>query len=202
MGVRSLLRRSGLSRSGLSRSSLSRSSLSRPGLRALLRSVSGIAAVEFAFVAPVLLSLYLVGNTLSDAIACNRKVTSTARAVADMTTRFAAVTTADVQTVLDASSQIMLPYNVNNGAVVVSEIKVTSASQAIVVWSRTRNGTALTTGATITIPSNMAAVDTYLIVGTVSYPYVPVISWGNVGTINMADTIYMSPRLSEQVPLT
>ncbi len=41
-------------------------------------------AVEFAFIAPLMISLYLDGVEISDAVAANRKTTIVARTVADL----------------------------------------------------------------------------------------------------------------------
>ncbi|MEA1078891.1 hypothetical protein U8M15_28770, partial [Klebsiella pneumoniae] len=75
-------------------------------------------------VMPVLMTLYLVGNVLSDAIACNRKVTTTARTIADLTSRFVSVRSSDVSTILAASTQVMAPYNAASASLAVSEVQV------------------------------------------------------------------------------
>ena len=171
-------------------------------LRQLGHSRSGMAAVEFALVMPVLLTLYLVGNVLSDAIACNRKVTTTARTIADLTSRFVSVQTTDVDTILAASTQVLAPYSAASASLAVSEVRITGTTTASVVWTRTQNGTARTAGSTIAIPANLAAVGSYLIVGEVSYPYNPGISWGGFNGFTLADTSIMVPRASDQVPLS
>lgn len=170
-------------------------------LRRLRRSRAGIAAVEFALVMPVLMTLYLVGNVLSDAIACNRKVTTTARTIADLSSRYISLSSSDVTTILAASTQVMAPYSAANASLAVSEVQVTGSTTATVVWTRTQNGTARAAGATIAIPANLAAVGSYLIVGEVSYPYNPGISWGVFNGFTLADTSIMVPRASDQVPL-
>ena len=175
-------------------------SLATAAVRRFRNDPRGIAAVEFAFVMPILLSLFLLGNTLSDAIACHRKVTTTARAVADLTSRFSSVSTADVQGILNASAQIMAPYDMTSGIVEVAQVQVMDATHAQVVWSQALNAAPQTNGSTVTIPANMSPVGTYLIVGTFSYPYRPVIAWEGMGAVNLTDTIIMSPRLADQVP--
>ncbi|MBY0304714.1 MAG: hypothetical protein K2W86_06140 [Sphingomonas sp.] len=54
----------------------------------------GLALVEFALTAPFLILLYLGTYQVNDAVGCNRKVTITARSVADLTSQFATVTPA------------------------------------------------------------------------------------------------------------
>ena len=171
-------------------------------LRDLLADRQGTALVEFAVTFPMLVLLYVGSFTISDAIACNRKVTVTARTLTDLATRYPSLTQADAATILNASAQVMTPYSTSNAVIAVSEVKVTDASHATVVWSKGLNGPGLTAGTTVTIPSNMAATNTYLILGQVKYAYTPSVRFGNSGTLNLADSILMLPRVSDQVPLT
>ena len=171
-------------------------------LGALRRDRSGNALVEFAVAFPVLISLYVGSFVLSDAIACNRKVTITARALTDLATRYSSLTQADATTILNASAQVMSPYAPANAVIVLSEIKVTGATTATVVWSKALNGTKNVDGSTLTIPTNMAAVDTFLIIGQVKYTYTPAIRFGVTSPLDLSDTILMVPRVSADIPLS
>jgi Flp pilus assembly protein TadG len=172
-------------------------------LRGLTSDGAGTVMVEFAIAFPVLVLLYIGSFTMSDAIACNRKVTIAARALTDLVTRYPSVTEADVTTIMNASSQVMSPYDTSKATIVLSEIKVTGTTQAEVVWSRAQNGTALIAGTTVTIPTNMAATDTYMLLGQVSYAYRPAARIANfVQPMTLADSILMLPRVSDQVPIS
>lgn len=199
------------------------------GGRRLLNHVQGVALVEFAMAMPILLTLYLGGYALSDAIACNRKVTITARALTDMATRCPAiiqsVTSADpcaAAIILAASSQVMVPYRTAATWERISEVQVSSASHATVIWSQSNQGVGLAAGhgqplavgATISLPANMATagmipnpaaappvVGAYLVMGEVADAYAPPVGVGTASAIGLYDVIYMSPRLSDQVPL-
>jgi len=171
----------------------------RRSIRAWLRDHRGLAAVEFAFALPILLLMYLGGFQLSDAIACNRKVTITARAVADLTSQYATLAPSDADTILNASAQIMAPYKASNALVRVSEIYVKDASTATVVWSRAVHGQALKAGAPFKIPPSIVTPDTYLIYSEVNYAYVPPVIYGIVGPLSLSDAIYMTPRISNSV---
>ena len=169
---------------------------------ALRRDSGGNALVEFAVAFPVLVALYAGSYVLSDAIACNRKVTITARALTDLATRYSSLTQADAATILSASAQVMSPYTPANAVIVLSEIKVTGASTATVVWSKALNGTQNANGSTVTIPSNMAAVDTFLILGEVRYTYTPAVRYGITSPLDLSDRILMVPRVSSDIPLS
>lgn len=173
-------------------------------LRGLAGDRRGTVMVEFAVAFPVLLVLYLGSFTLSDAIACNRKVTMTARTVADLATRYPSLTHAEANTILSASAQVMYPYDASRAAIVLSEVQVINTTQARVVWSKQQNGTALVPGAILTIPTSMAAVNTYILIGTVQYTYNPPARYGGFfnSPMSLSDTVMMLPRVSSEVPLS
>jgi Flp pilus assembly protein TadG len=175
-------------------------------LRKLLARIGkerrGSALVEFACAFPVLIALYIGSYALSDQLAASRKVTVTARTITDLTTRFGALSTAQLNTVLAASAQVLVPLDASRATIRVSELLVTGPSSATVVWSQARNGTALTANTTLTIPTNMATTNTYLIFGEVTYTYQPVVGLGALTNMTFYDKSYMSPRLVSAIPLS
>ena len=173
--------------------------------RRLAASRSGVALVEFAIAMPVLFTMYLGAFVLSDQIACSRKVTITARTVADLTSRYASITPTGLQTVMAASGQVMNPYT-NGGTTRVTELLVTSPTTATVVWSQSLTGTTMSQGlligSVVTLPASMAATGTYLILGEVTYTYQPVVGLGANTAMTLYDRSFMSPRISNAIPLS
>lgn len=166
----------------------------------LIRCSRGLALVEFAMVAPVLLMLYLGGYVALDALTCNRKVTLAARSMADLTSRYSAVTTSDLSTIAGGATQIMWPYGSSTSITArISQVLVTSSTAATVVWSQGQNITARTTGASMIIPGNLAANGSYLILGEVGYAYTPPASYRGFGSVALQQAIYMVPRISTSV---
>jgi Flp pilus assembly protein TadG len=161
----------------------------------------GISAVEFAICLPFLVLLYIGGYQLSDATSANRKVTTATRAIADLTSQYTSVSAADLDTILNASTQILAPYKVSAAKATVSQIYVNSNLVSTVSWSRGLNVSALTTGAAFALPASMKRADSYVIVANVDYSYVPVAAADMIGTLPLRDTIIMWPRASVQVKL-
>lgn len=165
------------------------------------RDCGGTTMVEFAVAFPILLTMYMGSFALSDALACNRKVTVATRALTDLTTRYSIITATDLSTIMAASQQVLAPYAASEAQIVISQINVTDATHAEVEWSRTRNGTALTAGDTISIPQDIATAGTRLVVGSIRYTYTPPVLFGITQPITFSDTILMSPRLSDEIEL-
>ena len=161
----------------------------------------GMAVVEFALCLPFLALLYLGSYQLMDALACNRKVTVTTRAIADLTSQYSTLGTAGADQILSASAQILAPYNAANALFRVSQLYTDKNGTTTVMWSRAKNGSALVTGATVTPPATILVNDNYLIYAEVSYTYTPIARYGLLAPIALADTVYMSPRVSTSVKL-
>ncbi len=168
-------------------------------LRQLAGDQRGAALIEFVFILPFMLLLFLGGYQLSDAIACRRKVALTARAVADLTSQYSIISASQVDTVLNASSQVLTPYQLSNATTRVSEITTDVNGNGKVSWSRSVNGTALTKNAAFTLPTALQVANTSYIYADVGYTYTPSVTYSVLGTITFTTPIYMVPRLSAQV---
>ena len=184
----------------------------------LARHRRGAALVEFAIAAPVMLSLYLMAYTLSDAISANRKVTVATRALTDVTSRFNTASGSDVTNVLGAADKVLAPYSSgsNRATLRISEVQVTSATQAKVIWScETGPGSALAANAVVTLPSGMVTTSmipnasaappitgAFIVMGEVTYNYTPTFSYNGMGSMTFADRIFLVPRVSTNIPLT
>jgi Flp pilus assembly protein TadG len=162
----------------------------------------GVSALEFAITLPLMLALYLGTAEVTEGISVKRKVTLTARAVADLSSQYTAITNADLSNIFNAGSAIIAPYAVGNLAETVSEIAIDSNGNATVVWSSTSNGTALTAGQAVTLPSGLALPNSYLILGQASYSYNPTYGYVLTNTLTLSDQFYMRPRQSNSISLT
>jgi Flp pilus assembly protein TadG len=163
------------------------------------RDQRGVSAVEFAFVAPLLITLYLGCVEVSDGVSADRKVTLTAAALANLSAQVTTITTTDMTNILDASSAIIAPYSSGNLAITVTCISIDANKNATVKWSATRNGVAKTPGNPYTFTSATAALNvasTQLILAEASYSYTPIIGNALTGTLTLKDQMFMSPRIS------
>lgn len=164
----------------------------------IVRESDGAALIEFAYLTPVLLLMFLGVYEFSDAIACSRKVTITARAVADLTSQYSIVTKNDVQTIISASSQIMAPYAAGNATVRVTEITTNAKGKGTIVWSESNNGSDRAAGK-FTLPTQLKQANATYILGEVIYSYKPLANVGSLGALSLTQSIYMVPRVSDTV---
>jgi Flp pilus assembly protein TadG len=167
---------------------------------ALLKNTSGIAAVEFAMVLPIMLVLFFGTVEISNGVAVYRKVTLMAHTLSDLTSQSQEVqSSSDLPNFFAASSGVMMPYSSTPITQNIMEIWVNSSGQARVQWSYP---TAITAGTVVTIPANLIpanppATGTYVIYSQVSYVYTPVVGYvmSSAG-VTLSDFSYTRPRQS------
>jgi Flp pilus assembly protein TadG len=172
--------------------------------RNFLKDRSGLAAVEFAFIVPVMLVMFFGTMEFSQGIGTNRKVTIMARSLSDLTSQNTSVTTAQLNNFFAAATAILTPYSVTPVRSTISELYIDPATQAArVQWSV---GSAPRGQSTIVvIPSQLIARDAqnnvvanqYLIYSEVTYQYVPTIGYVMAPSgVNLRDDAYTRPRQS------
>jgi len=166
------------------------------------------AAVEFAFLAP-LLTLMLLGTIeLGRAINMDRVFTMATDTTGDLVAReqYMGTSSTDAQTNLASMmlsvKQVMLPYDSSSLALGVISVQAspTNAADTRVVWSYSYNGkTVPSKCATYALPSGMLAKGGSTIVVESSFLFKPLFTNvipGLSGNVNWTDKSYHSPRNS------
>jgi Flp pilus assembly protein TadG len=165
-----------------------------------LASTRGVAAIEFAIILPILVTLFLASVDAARAIAIYTKVRAATYALGAITNQYATIQSTDMLAIVGATSVVLAPYSSSPVVVVISQIKVTSATKAQVNWSATLNGTALTQTSSVTVPTNFASCSSYpcyLIYGQVSYTYTPLFTSFAKSAFTLSDSLYVTPRSTE-----
>lgn len=170
-------------------------------LRRPWRDEKGAVAVEFAFVMPMLLVLYLGGFAASQGVATWRKMSDATYQVTSVTTQFLSMQKSDVQGVEAAASQIMAPYSTTALSELITEVGVDASGNATVTWSVPYNGaTALAKKTPVTLPSNLTQPGTSVIWVQTSYAYTPVVGAAYVPSMTLTDQLYSAPRSTTSIP--
>ena len=158
---------------------------------------SGLAAVEFAMIIPVMALLFVGTNEFSAGVAVDRKVTLMARTLSDLTSQNTSVTDTQFTNFFNASSAIMTPYSASPVQATISELYIDPTTlQARVQWSK--GATVRGDGTTVPVPTALQIGGTYLIYSEVSYKYVPSVAWfiNKADGITLTDYTFTRPRQS------
>ena len=187
----------------------------RAKIQGLANSSNGAAAVEFAFVVPIMLTLYFGAMELSQGIEVNKKAGRASSLVGDLVSQQAVITKGEIIAIADIAAATIQPYNRSKAKVEVVGIQISdeASPKARVVWSqRVTKGVGtsfLTVGNLITIPSELMIRNTFVVRGGLSVEYMPVtaytiqtsISNGKKG-IMMGEEYYLRPRTSPTIVCT
>ena len=91
-------------------------------LSSLRRDQRGVSAVEFAMLLPLMVTLYLGTVEVSQGVSINRKVTLTARTVADLASQVSSINNTEMTNMLNAASAVVSPFPANQLRVTVSAV--------------------------------------------------------------------------------
>jgi len=162
---------------------------------------SGLAALEFAILLPMMVFLLLGSVDLLDAMSVNRRAENVAASVADVIARDTSVTNAEMTGIWSAVNLLMYPGTDATMSERVTSISVTSATNAQVVWSEARNGLSpLSANSTVTLPSQMMVAGTSLIRAETVYHYQSPLNFLYTGTVDFPHTVYRRSRLVDPIP--
>jgi Flp pilus assembly protein TadG len=167
------------------------------GLSAMLvRDCRGIAAVEFAVIVPLMLTMFFGTLEFSSGVAVDRKLTLAARTLSDLTSQSTTVTDLDLTNFTTAAKAILTPYSTTPLFSTITSLYVDATTKvARVQWSK--GSSPRTNGSTVTIPEQLQVAGTYLIMAEVNYRYVPTIGYVMAPTgVPLSDVAYTRPRQS------
>lgn len=183
-------------------------------MAAFLRDRRGVAAIEFAFVAPLLLTLYFVTMEVTQGIEINKKVSRVGSMVADLVTQENRVTKGDhLEPIMEIGGAILSPYSRTQPTIVITGIDITE-DKAVVAWSRQMQDGVFSTGpakgSETKVPDDLNIPGTFLVRVSAQLDYIPVIAWtaeqrtklglfGAFDNINMDEVYYLRPRMSSRI---
>ena len=184
----------------------------RTQVRRLSGDSKGAAAVEFALIAPLLITLYLGTQEISLALSINKKVGRTSSAIGDLITqKDTEIAVVDLKDIMKIGAATMQPYSITKPEVWVTGIKISTAGAATVAWSQklvenTTYSVPYTVGSAVTVPAKLKINDTFLVKVETKLKYRPITSWtittnksSGYAYFDMAEIYYLRPRNSDSL---
>lgn len=171
----------------------------KQGLHSFGVRTDGVAAVEFALIFPLMISLYFGAIELGNGLLVNRKATNVASTAADLIAQVDIVNNADMADVFAASSAILAPFDATGIVITISSVVTELDGSTAIAWSDSLNGTAHTEGESITLPPGVATPGSSVIWAEVDYTYTSTIGMYLTGGVTIEDDFYARPRRSIEV---
>lgn len=184
-------------------------------LHAFRKAKDGTAAVEFALLLPMMITLFfgVVESTL--ALLCRADVSVMASTAADLISQKSAATTADLSNVYSAAGTILYPYyNPSASGSAKPTIRITSViydttSQSTtsgkVDWTCTQAGSGTLSpasrakGDTVTLPQALMTANGSVVIAEVAYSYASPTTKIITGPVNMTNNFWTKPRRVAQI---
>ena len=173
-------------------------------LRRFLKANRGLAAVEFAFVAPVMVVMFYGAIEIVEAVDCKVRVSDMASTTADLVAQSVAVSTTDINNIFGASNAILFPYPSGGTKIVVSSLVDNGHGGATVAWSEAQNTTKRTQGSTVAVPAGLIVSGSggSVILAEITYTYNSPTTKFLSSAMTMTGTFYSKPRRSVVVKHT
>jgi Flp pilus assembly protein TadG len=182
---------------------------------AFRKAQGGAAAVEFAMLLPILITLFfgVVETTL--ALVCRADVSLMAATSADLISQVNAASSSDLSNVYAAAGTVMYPYysggatgkpTIRITSVVYDSTSATPTTAGKVAWTCTQTGTGTLTPAsrsvnsTVTFSQPLMLTNGSVLMAEVAYNYASPTTKVITGTINMTNNFYTKPRRIAQIP--
>lgn len=178
------------------------------------RNDSGMAAVEFSLILPILVLLWIGGVEVTEALSVDRRVNNLASSIGDLVARSKVVTYGDVTSIFALGPKAMYPSCDISGkptcasqglAMRITAVDIDGSGTGTVAWSRASGTSAYTStnnGQMNTlVPATLRVANTQVIMSEVYYNYRPAVGYVITGTKALSDRMYFVPRLVTKVQL-
>lgn len=169
-------------------------------LRRFGASEQGIAAVEFAIIAPMMIFLLFGSVELVDVLNTNKRAQNVAASLADVVARDTEITNDEITNLWAAVDVLMFP---DEGAAMqlrLTSITIVNATTARVVWSEGRGMTARTVNSTVALPAQMMQPGTSVIYAESIYPYSSSLGFLIEGSMDLEHEAFRRSRLVDPIP--
>lgn len=178
-------------------------------LRRLWSDRSGVGAVEFALIAPLLLMIYITVFELTIGLSVSKRVTRASGTIADLVTQQeSSVSKSFLATMKDVAQSIFVPYGNAATEIKITGISLDSTANPKVAWSWDEDGgKPYPAGSTIDIPANMKVADAFIVHAEVSVPhqllmFMPGLIPSQIRDITISRDYYYRARSGSEIKCT
>lgn len=177
-------------------------------LRRLLAERDGIAAVEFAFVAPIMLFLLVAAVDLGNAITTNRKITAAAQSTADLVAQELQLSDAEVDNAFNAFDLMLSPFDASERNITIYSVVMDEDSSALSVDWQEKRGPAPISATTDDLPDGLLTPGFSIIVVKADYNHqtflggllLPMLGPVGSSSYQMEDEAFLRPRRVPFIP--
>ncbi len=168
-------------------------------LRAFRDDRRGVSAVEFALIAPIMILFYFGMAEICQGFMAKKRAEHIASAIADLVAQTDDVTTAELNDIYAASTQIMRPFPTGSLKQRITSVTKNSSGVAKVDWGSNKSWTSRSTGSTVSVPANLIGNGESIIMAEVEYVYSSPFDYVMPSSMTFRKTYYLRPRVADKV---
>lgn len=173
--------------------------IARSFLHRFRHDASGLSAVEFAIILPIMLAWLLGSIEFANGYTADRKVTQTTSTLADLAAQDTNLTNAEINDIFAAATAVMNPIDVSGMGMRITSVTVNATGVAKVAWSDARNMPVRSVGSTVTLPAGMVPPNGSVIFTETQLTYRSTFGEFLSNGVVLQDKFYLRPRRSATV---
>lgn len=169
-------------------------------LSRFLRDRRGAAAVEFAFVAPLMILLYYGMAELTQGMMSDRRASHVASTIGDLVAQDTQVNQTEIDDVFNVGKAVIAPFPAGTLSMRITSVKADAGGTPKVVWSKA-TGSSLSplTGTVSGVPVGLIAANESVIQADVTYVYSSSIQKVMPSGITFTQKYFLKPRRGSEV---
>lgn len=172
------------------------------------RDETGVSAIEFVLIFPILVVLLAGTVDFGQALIVNRKMSQIVGTLGDMVSQKSSWSDDDIAAIIAGSATIIEPFETDDLTIQMAVVDISNSLSATVNWSKAYNATALTKGnsSPVTIPTDIAEAGVQLVAVKATYTLTTPFSSllepiTGVTSYNYNKTYIMRPRIKDTITL-
>ena len=158
------------------------------------RNQSGLSAIEFGFIAPLMVTTYFGVAEIGNYIYADRKVTSVAATAADLVAQSNQISDASMNDIMASLAVIIQPFNATDTQIRITSVTADAQGNTRVAWSDALRTSPRAVGSTITVPAGLVPANQSVIMSEITFTYRTLVGMFLTNGITVTDTFYQKPR--------
>jgi Flp pilus assembly protein TadG len=167
-------------------------------LKHLIKDRRGAAAVEFAFIAPVMILMYYGLAELTQGMMADRRASHVASAIGDLVAQDTVINTTEMNDIFNVGKAIIAPFPTSGLSMRVTSIRKDSTGAIQVMWSKS-SGSMGVLSTVSSVPTGLIANNESVILAESSYVYNSATKKALPNAMTFTQKYYLKPRKTAQV---
>jgi Flp pilus assembly protein TadG len=163
-------------------------------IRTFGRNESGLSAIEFAFIAPLMVTTYFGVAEIGNYILADRKVTTVAATAADLVAQSNQISNSGMNDIMASLSVIIQPFQATDAQIRITSVTADALGATKVAWSDALRTSPRAVGSTVSMPAGLVPANQSVIMAEITFSYKTLVGMFLTNGMTISDNFYMKPR--------